>query len=88
MLNLRRITLVVAVAIMFGLAALVKAVPPAPDVVIGTDPSAMCSLNASALTISTAAFGTLEGVVRSSRRKLVMGEHCLMAAVKDVAHER
>jgi threonine/homoserine/homoserine lactone efflux protein len=41
MLDLRRITLVWAVALLFGLAALVNAVPPAPDVVKGTDyPSA------------------------------------------------
>jgi hypothetical protein len=38
MLNPRRTTLVSAVALLFDLAALVNAIPPAPHVVMGTDP--------------------------------------------------
>jgi hypothetical protein len=56
MLNLRRITLVGAVAMFLGLAALVNAVPHAPDVVMGTDPSAGSSLQAVALAAATDAY--------------------------------
>jgi hypothetical protein len=49
MLNVRRITLVRAVALLVGLAALVNAIPAAPDVVMGTDPSAGSCVRASAL---------------------------------------
>jgi hypothetical protein len=41
MLNPRRIMLVGAVATLFGLAALVNAVPPAPNVVMGAPPGAL-----------------------------------------------
>jgi hypothetical protein len=52
MSNLRRIRLVGAVAMLYGLAALVNAVPPAPYVVIGTDPSAGSSVQASSYVVS------------------------------------
>jgi hypothetical protein len=56
MLNPMRITLVGAVALLFGLAALVNAVPPAPNVVMGTDPSAGRSLEEAALAAATEAY--------------------------------
>jgi hypothetical protein len=56
MLNVRRITLVGAVALLVDLAALVNAIPPAPYVVMGTDPSAGSCVRAAALASAAAAY--------------------------------
>mmetsp|Transcript_12678 Transcript_12678/g.22678 ORF Transcript_12678/g.22678 Transcript_12678/m.22678 type:complete len:143 (-) Transcript_12678:791-1219(-) len=71
MLNVRRITLVGAVALLVGLAALVNAVPPAPDVVMGTDPSAGSAMRAAALAAATVAYWYLRR--RRSQQRAEVG---------------
>ena len=72
MLNVRRITLVGAVALLVGLAALVNAIPPAaPDVVMGTDPSAGSAMRAAALAAATTAYWYLRR--RRSQQRAEVG---------------
>jgi hypothetical protein len=91
MLNLRRITLVRAVPMLFGLAALVNAVPPTPNVMMSTDSSAWSYVHVAALAAATVAYcriGTEEGVVRNIVRNCLLGERCIWSTVEDVAPER
>jgi hypothetical protein len=71
MLNVRRITLVEAVALLVGLAALVNAISSAPYVVMGTDPSAGSCVRAAALAAATTTYWYLRR--RRSQQRAEVG---------------